>query len=59
MIVYKDRSYCSQMECANSMCHRWLAPEDRKRAAEVRLPLALANYRTNECGFVKSPEEPR
>ena len=43
MIVYKDRSYCSQMECANSMCHRWLAPEDRKRAAEVRLPLALAN----------------
>lgn len=52
MLCYKDKSYCSQAtECAKAKkCDRFITVEEKKRAAEMKIPVSYSNF--EDC-FVK------
>jgi hypothetical protein len=53
MITYKDRTYCSSWgHCANSDCDRWISIEEIDSAT---LPIALADLKTDDCGYIPKP----
>ncbi len=53
MICYKDMQFCARKECANYECERNIAwvPDD------CDLPVAQADMKTEECGFVPTQQQ--
>ena len=58
MITYKDMCWCAQ-DCGNLDCFRNYTPEERQRNDEgVDLPLDMADFKSDECGFVEREDLP-
>ena len=53
MMHYKDRTFCSHAGvCANSKCNRWV---DFDKAKDSGLPVALSDFKTDDCGYNPNP----
>ena len=57
MMCYKDRTWCvHSRDCSNTMCDRNLNEDEIKQATEWwgdrNFPVAKADFKTDECGFV-------
>lgn len=54
MIVYKDRTFCSQSaNCLNNLCWHRLTETDEEIAARKHLPISFVNFRRPKCGFIQ------
>ncbi len=51
MLCYLDRTFCSRRTCPNQECPRRLTDEVWEGAQYVGLPLALADLKSDDCGF--------
>ena len=51
-ICYRDRSYCSRLDCLNQGCLERVTKELVKAAADYRLPLCTTDYRRPDCGWM-------
>lgn len=49
MICYRDMTFCTDsMQCANSgNCFRNYSELDKKRAMEMKLPIALGSFKSH------------
>jgi len=53
MLCYKDKTFCCwATTCANTDCPRWF---DIDQAQKQDLPVAVADFKTDTCGYVEKP----
>jgi len=53
MLCYKDKTFCSWSgTCANVDCPRWV---DISIVQQQDLPLAMADYKSPDCGYKPNP----
>ena len=61
MITFLDQAFCtmSMTGCGNKDCHRNYTPELRDRnESGVNLPVSMAGFKTEECGYVELRLQP-
>jgi hypothetical protein len=59
MMCYRDRSFCNQLECANTICTLRFTAKDKKKSEEAGLPISFVDYKDDEvyCIGYKNPDE--
>lgn len=56
VICYLDKTFCKSPSCRNDDCHRKITDDQRKKAIDMNLPVAYADFQTG-CPFYIGPEE--
>ena len=56
VICYLDKTFCTSLSCRNDECHRKITNEQRKKAIDMNLPVAYADFQTG-CPFCIGKEE--
>jgi hypothetical protein len=49
MLCYKDKCFCSRLDCTNKGCSLRVTDEIRRAASRVGLPLDLADFNNGKC----------
>ena len=52
MLCYRDRAYCSRVDCQTVGCDRLVTEEVKARARAAKLPLDLQDFQEPDCGCV-------
>lgn len=56
MICYLDKTFCTSLSCRNDDCPRKITDDQRKKAIDMNLPVAYANFQTG-CPFYMGQEQ--
>lgn len=49
MICFRDRVYCSNKNCSNSDCYRFLSESEKEQAEKLKLPICFADFSEEGC----------
>ena len=52
MFSYKDKTFCAS-DCTQEDCYRFFSEEEKKRASELEMPVALCDF-SNTCPAYKN-----
>jgi hypothetical protein len=55
-ICYRDRSYCTHLDCQNQGCLERVTKELEAKAKAFGLPLSYTDFRRTGCGWM--PPDP-
>ena len=59
MLCYRDKCFCSRLDCTNELCTRRITKEVIEGAIRVGLPIDRADFNNGKCYTNKNERQER